>query len=297
MDACERDWLARRFEAGRPRLEAIAYRMLGSFAEAEDAVQEAWLRLNRAGADGVENLDGWLTTVVGRVCLNQLRARRVRAREGSGTPMPDPLVAPEAAQDPEQAVLLSESIGLALLVILDTLAPAERLAFVLHDMFELSFEEIGPLVGRSPTAARQLASRARRRVRGAAPPAPDPDVARQREVIDAFFAAARGGRFEALMAVLDPQVVLRSDGGSARPEASLVLRGAEAVARRVMQAAQPSSTLHPVLVNGAAGVVAMLDGQPFSVMGFVVVAGRVVEINAFADPERLSALDLTRLEP
>ena len=296
MDARERDWLVQRFEERRPRLEAIAYRMLGSFAEAEEAVQEAWLRLSRAGTGGVENLDGWLTTIVGRVCLNLLRARRVRASEGSGLHLPDPLVSPEAAQDPEQTQLLSESVGLALLVILDTLRPAERLAFVLHDMFDLSFEEIGPLVGRSPTAARQLASRARRRVRGSAPPEPDPDVGRQREVIDAFFAAARGGRFDALVAMLDPQVVLRSDGGSTRPEVTLVLRGADAVARRVMQSATTASTLHSVMVNGAAGVVAMLDGRVFSVMGFVVVAGRIVEINAIADPERLRALDLALLD-
>ena len=295
MDERERDWLAQRFEERRPRLQAVAYRMLGSLAEAEEAVQDAWLRLSRAGAEGVENLDGWLTTIVGRVCLNLLRARRLRAKEPAGVHLPDPLITREADHNPEQAALLADSVGLALLVVLDTLKPAERLSFVLHDMFDLSFEEIGPLVGRSPAAARQLASRARRRVRGAAPPKPDPDLARQREVVDAFFAAAHGGSFDALIAVLDPEVVVRSDGGSAQPQLTTVLRGSAAVARRVLQFARPSASLRPVLVNGAAGVVAMIDGRPFSVMSFTVVAGKIVEINAIADPERLRALDLTIL--
>ncbi len=295
MDERERDWLAQRFEERRPRLQAIAYRMLGSLAEAEEAVQDAWLRLSRAGAGGVENLDGWLTTIVGRVCLNLLRARRLRAKEPADVHLPDPLITREADHNPEQAALLADSVGLALLVVLDTLKPAERLSFVLHDMFDLSFEEIGPLVGRSPAAARQLASRARRRVRGAAPPKPDPDLARQREVVDAFFAAAHGGSFDALIAVLDPEVVVRSDGGSAQPQLTTVLRGSAAVARRVLQFARPSASLRAVLVNGAAGVVAMIDGRPFSVMSFTVVAGKIVEINAIADPERLRALDLTIL--
>lgn len=295
MDERERDWLAQRFEERRPRLQAIAYRMLGSLAEAEEAVQDAWLRLSRAGAGGVENLDGWLTTIVGRVCLNLLRARRLRAKEPADVHLPDPLITREADHNPEQAALLANSVGLALLVVLDTLKPAERLSFVLHDMFDLSFEEIGPLVGRSPAAARQLASRARRRVRGAAPPKPDPDLARQREVVDAFFAAAHGGSFDALIAVLDPEVVVRSDGGSAQPQLTTVLRGSAAVARRVLQFARPSASLRAVLVNGAAGVVAMIDGRPFSVMSFTVVAGKIVEINAIADPERLRALDLTIL--
>lgn len=295
MDERERDWLAQRFEERRPRLQAIAYRMLGSLAEAEEAVQDAWLRLSRAGAGGVENLDGWLTTIVGRVCLNLLRARRLRAKEPADVHLPDPLITGEVDHNPEQAALLADSVGLALLVVLDTLKPAERLSFVLHDMFDLSFEEIGPLVGRSPAAARQLASRARRRVRGAAPPKPDPDLARQREVVDAFFAAAHGGSFDALIAVLDPEVVVRSDGGSAQPQLTTVLRGSAAVARRVLQFARPSASLRAVLVNGAAGVVAMIDGRPFSVMSFTVVAGKIVEINAIADPERLRALDLTIL--
>ena len=295
MDERERDWLAQRFEERRPRLQAIAYRMLGSLAEAEEAVQDAWVRLSRAGAGGVENLDGWLTTIVGRVCLNLLRARRLRAKEPADVHLPDPLITREADHNPEQAALLADSVGLALLVVLDTLKPAERLSFVLHDMFDLSFEEIGPLVGRSPAAARQLASRARRRVRGAAPPKPDPDLARQREVVDAFFAAAHGGSFDALIAVLDPEVVVRSDGGSAQPQLTTVLRGSAAVARRVLQFARPSASLRAVLVNGAAGVVAMIDGRPFSVMSFTVVAGKIVEINAIADPERLRALDLTIL--
>jgi RNA polymerase sigma-70 factor (ECF subfamily) len=296
MDERERDWLAQRFEEQRPHLQAIAYRMLGSLAEAEEAVQDAWLRLSRAGAGGVENLDGWLTTIVGRVCLNLLRARRVRAKEPPGVHLPDPLITRERDQNPEQDALLADSIRLALLVVLDTLKPAERLAFVLHDMFDLSFDEIGPLVGRSPAAARQLASRARRRVRGSAPPEPDPDVARQREVVEAFFAAARGGSFDALIAVLDPEVVLRTDGGSARPQVTTVLRGPAAVARRALLFSRPSTSLRPVLVNGAAGVVVMVGERPFSVMGFTVVGGKIVEINTIADPERLRALDLTILD-
>jgi RNA polymerase sigma factor (sigma-70 family) len=296
MDERERDWLAQRFEERRPHLQAIAYRMLGSLAEAEEAVQDAWLRLSRAGAGGVENLDGWLTTIVGRVCLNLLRARRRRAKDPPSVHLPDPLITREGDQNPEQDALLADSIRLALLVVLDTLKPPERLAFVLHDMFDLSFDEIGPLVGRSPAAARQLASRARRRVRGSAPPEPDPDVARQREVVDAFFAAARGGSFDALVAVLDPEVVLRTDGGSARPQVTTVLRGPVAVARRALLFSRPSASLRPVLVNGAAGVVVMVGERPFSVMGFTVVGGKIVEINTIADPERLRALDLIILD-
>jgi RNA polymerase sigma-70 factor (ECF subfamily) len=296
MDERERDWLAQRFEERRPHLQAIAYRMLGSLAEAEEAVQDAWLRLSRAGAGGVENLDGWLTTIVGRVCLNLLRARRLRAKEPPGVHLPDPLITREGDQNPEQDALLADSVRLALLVVLDTLKPPERLAFVLHDMFDLSFDEIGPLVGRSPAAARQLASRARRRVRGSAPPEPDPDVARQREVVEAFFAAARGGSFDALVAVLDPEVVLRTDGGSARPQVTTVLRGPAAVARRALLFSRPSTSLRHVLINGAAGVVVMVGERPFSVMGFTVVGGKIVEINTIADPERLRALDLTILD-
>jgi RNA polymerase sigma factor (sigma-70 family) len=296
MDAHERDWLTRHFEERRPRLRAIAYRMLGSLAEAEEAVQDAWLRVSRAGADDIENLDGWLTTIVGRVCLNLLRARRLRETQPSIVHLPDPVITRESDQDPEHNAILADSVGLALLVVLDSLEPAERLAFVLHDMFDLPFDEIGSLVGCTPVAARQLASRARRKVRGAAPPAPDPDTARQREIVDAFFAAARGGSFDALVAVLDPNVVLRTDGGSARPQVTTILHGAAAVARRALQFARPATSLRPVLVNGAAGVIVTANDRPFSVMSFTIVAGKIMQINTIADPERLRALQLTILD-
>ncbi|HLH90618.1 MAG TPA: sigma-70 family RNA polymerase sigma factor [Xanthobacteraceae bacterium] len=286
--------MARRFDERRPHMQAIAYRMLGSFAEAEEAVQDAWLRVSRADAGEVENLDGWLTTIVGRVCLNLLRARRVRAREAPLVHLPDPVVT--RAEDPEQDAILADSVGLALLVVLDTLAPAERLAFVMHDMFDLPFDEIGRLVGRSPAAARQLASRARRRVRGTAPPPGDHDVARQREVVDAFFAAARDGRFEDLVSLLDPQAVLRTDGGAARPQVTTLLLGASAIAQRALQFARPAESFRPVLVNGAAGVVVLSHGVPFSVMSFTIVGRKIVEIDTIADPERLRALDLTMLD-
>jgi len=292
MDERERDWLVQRFEERRPRLRAVAYRMLGSLAEAEEAVQDAWLRLSQGGVDGVENLDGWLTTIVGRVCLNLLRARRLRTNEASPVHLPDPVVKCDGNRDPEQATSLADSVGLALLVVLDTLEPAERLAFVLHDMFDLPFEEIGPLVDRSPAATRQLASRARRRVRRSAPQEPDQDVARQREVVDAFFAAAHDGNFDALIAVLDPDVVLRTDGGSARPKLTTILRGQTAVAQRAQAFARQPALRRPVLVNGAAGVVVMVGDSPFSVMGFTVVAGKIVEINTIADPERLQTLNV-----
>src|SRR5215217_6207500 len=227
----ENEWLAGRFEEHRPHLRAVAYRMLGSLTEADDAVQDTWLRLSRAGAGGVENLGGWLTTVVARVCLNMLRSRASRREEALGVHLPDPVVSPASAPQPDEEAVLADSVGLALLVVLDTLAPAERLAFVLHDMFQLPFEEIAPMVGRSPAAARQLASRARRRVRDAASPAPDPDLARQRDVVDAFFRAARAGDFDGLVALLDPEVVLRADFGARRPAASRVTRGPAAVAR------------------------------------------------------------------
>jgi RNA polymerase sigma-70 factor (ECF subfamily) len=241
-------------------------------------------------------MGGWLTTVVGRVCLNMLRARRTRREEPLEVHVPEPILSREDAVDPEQEALLADSVGLALLVVLETLSPAERLAFVLHDMFAVPFEEIGPMVGRSPTAARQLASRARRRVRGEAP-APDPDLSRQREVVDAFFAAAREGNFDALVAVLDPDVVLRSDGGAARPGATVVVRGAGAVAERALTFARLSPFVRPALVNGAAGVVVAPGGRPFSVMAFTVANGKVVAIDALSDPERLGELDLTVLEP
>jgi len=270
-------WLTERFEEQRAHLRAVAYRMLGSISEADDAVQETWLRLSRADTSGVENLGGWLTTVVSRVCLNRLRSRKSRREESLDVYVPDPIVRREDAVDPEHEAELVDSVGLALLVVLDTLAPAERLAFVLHDMFAVPFEEIGTIVGRSPPATRQLASRARRRVRGAA--TPDVDLARQREVVDAFFAAARGGDFDALVAVLDPDVVLRSDGGVALPSVSVVVHGAAAVAERAVTFARLSPFVRPALVNGAAGVVVAPGGRPVSVMGFTVRGRRIVEIH------------------
>jgi RNA polymerase sigma factor (sigma-70 family) len=283
----QNDWLAERFEEQRPRLQGVAYRMLGSLTEADDAVQEAWLRLSRSDADEIENLGGWLTTVVARVCLNMLRSRTVRREEPLDAHLPDPVIEPDGTLRPEDEALLADSVGLALLVVLDTLTPAERLAFVLHDMFELPFDEIAPMVGRSSEAARQLASRARRRVQGADIHEPDPDLARQREVVDAFFSAARGGDFERLVSVLDPDVVLRADFGDKRPGVPNVTQGAEAVARQAMLAAFPHAKLHPALVNSAAGVVITVDGRPFAVMGFTVAGGRIVEIDAIADQERV----------
>jgi RNA polymerase sigma-70 factor (ECF subfamily) len=285
----EDEWLADRFEEHRAHLRAVAYRMLGSLAEADDAVQDAWLRVSRAGAGEVENLGGWLTTIVARVCLNVLRSRHVRREDSFGVHLPDPVISPERELQPEEEALLADSVGLALLVVLDTLTAAERLAFVLHDMFELPFEEIAPLVGRSPAAARQLASRARRRVKGADLRVPDPDLARQREVVDAFFSAARGGDFDALVALLDPDVVLRSDFGIRRPAPSPVTRGAAAVARQALMFSRPAE-LRPALVNGAAGVVVVVDGRPFAVMGFTVAEGKVAEIDAIADPERVARI-------
>jgi RNA polymerase sigma-70 factor (ECF subfamily) len=283
----ENEWLADRFEEHRPRLRAVAYRMLGSLAEADDAVQDAWIRLSRAGTDEVENLGGWLTTIVARVCLNMLRSRNVRREEAFAPHLPDPVVSRDGALQPEEEALLADSVGLALLVVLDTLTPAERLAFVLHDVFDLPFEEIAPMVGRTPVAARQLASRARRSVKGAQLRPPDADLARQREVVNAFFRAARGGDFHALVAVLDPDVVLRADFGAKRPAVPLVSRGAEAVARQAMIGAMPHADLHPALVNGAAGVVVTVSGRPFAVLGFIVTEGKIVEIDAIADPERV----------
>ncbi len=286
------EWLAERFEEHRAHLRAVAYRMLGSLTEADDAVQDTWLRLSRSGAGEVENLGGWLTTIVARVCLNMLRSRNTRREESLSVHVPDPVISTGGALQPEEEALLADSVGLALLVVLDTLAPAERLAFVLHDMFELPFEEIAPMVGRTPAAARQLASRARRRVKGAEVPAPDPDLARQRDVVDAFFLAARGGDFGALVALLDPDVVLRIDAGARRPAASMVVHGAAAVARQARSGLRPIFArqvvhLRPALVNGAAGVVVTLGGQPMTVMGFTVAEGKIAEIDAIADPERV----------
>jgi RNA polymerase sigma factor (sigma-70 family) len=296
----ERDLLAERFEEHRPRLRAVAYRMLGSPSEAEDAVQEAWLRLSRSGAGGIENLGGWLTTVVARVCLDALRSRRSRREEPMGEPrvgvhVPDPILGPEDRTDPEHEALLDDSVGPALLVVLETLSPAERLAFVLHDVFGVPFGEIAPIVGRSPTAARQLASRARRRVRGGAA-APDADPARQREVVDAFLAASREGDFEALLAVLDAEVVLRIDGGAVRAGLSREVRGARAVAEQTFTFSRLSPFVRPALVNGAAGVVVAPPGRPFAVMGFTVRRGKIAEIDVLADPERLRRLDLAILD-
>jgi RNA polymerase sigma factor (sigma-70 family) len=292
----ERDWLAERFEEHRMHLRAVAYRMLGSLAEADEAVQDSWLRVSRAGGDGIENLRGWLTTIVARVCLNALQARKARPEAPAGVHMPDPIVTRDGELDPEHEVLLADSVGLALQIVLDTLPPAERLAFVLHDMFDVPFDDIASMMGRSSTAARQLASRARRRVRGASVPAPDPDLARQRQVVDAFFTAAHNGDFDALVAVLDPDVVLRSDGGEQRRAASLVRRGAAEVARSVLAVAQPSIVKRPALVNGAAGVVVVDQGRPLAVMGFTVAHGKVVAIDCVVDPERLARLDLAGLD-
>jgi len=283
----ENQWLADRFEEHRAYLRAVAYRMLGSLTEADDAVQDTWLRVSRAGASEVENLGGWLTTIVARICLNMLRSRTTRREESLGVHIPDPVISPDGELQPEEEALLADSVGLALLVVLDTLSPAERLAFVLHDMFELPFEEIAPMVGRTPAAARQLASRARRRVKGAELPAPDPDLARQRDVVDAFFTAARGGDFDALVALLDPDVVLRADWGARRPAASAVTLGAAAVARQALMFSNPTAQLRPALVNGAAGVVVTVAGRPFAVMGFTVAGGKIVEIDAIADPKRV----------
>ena len=286
------DWLAERFEGQRTRLRAVAYRMLGSLSEADDAVQEAWVRLSRSDTDDIENLNGWLTTVVARVALNMLQSRKSRREEPVGVHVPDPIVSREGAIDLEQQVLLADAVGLALLVVLETLAPAERLAFVLHDMFGVPFEEIAQMVQRSPTATRQLASRARRRVQGAA--APDRDLARQREVADAFVAAARAGDFEALLAVLDPDVVLRADRG-ALAGASREIRGARAVAEGALQFARGRRVVQPVLVNGAAGFVARSPDarRPLAVVGVTVRNGKIVELDILADPERLRRLDLT----
>ena len=291
----ERDYLAEQFEAHRGRLRAVAYRMLGSVSEAEDAVQDAWLRVGRAGADDVDNLGGWLTTIVARVCLDMLRARRSRREQPFGPHVPEPIVSPEDGVDPEHEALLADSVGLALLVVLETLAPAERLAFVLHDMFAVPFDEIAPVVGRSPAAARQLASRARRRVRGAAP-APDADLSRQREVVSAFLAAARDGDFEALVALLHPDVVLRVDRGAPAAGLPSEFRGAPAVAAQARTFAPLARFARPALVNGAAGfVVGRPRSPPLAVAGFTVAGGRVVEIDLLADRERVRDLDLSGL--
>jgi RNA polymerase sigma-70 factor, ECF subfamily len=292
----QNEWLAERFEKHRTHLKAVAYRMLGSLSEADDAVQEAWLRLTRSDAGGIANLAGWLTTVVARVCLDMLRSRNSRREEPLDVHVPDPIVSRADAIDPAQEALLADSVGLALLVMLETLGPAERLAFVLHDMFAVSFDEIAPIVGRSPSAARQLASRARRRVRGAAR-VPDADLTCQREVVDAFLTAARGGDLDALLAVLDPEVVVRADRGAVPAGAPKEIRGARAVAEQALTFSQLVHSARPALVNGAAGIVSWLpNGQPFSVMGFTVRREKIVEIDILADPARLRRLHLTVLD-
>ena len=286
--------LADRFEAHRGHLKAVAYRMLGSIAEAEDAVQETWLKLSRSDTDGIQNLGGWLTTVVGRVCLDMLRSRASRREDPiDETFVPDPVIRPLSQIDPEQEVLQADSVGLALLVVLETLEPAERLAFVLHDMFAVPFDDIAPIVERSSAATRQLASRARRRVRGATPSS-EPDLGRQREVVDAFMAAARAGDFEALVAVLHPDVVLRADSGAlvGGAAASKLVRGAKPVAEQALLFRQFAQFARVVLVNGAIGVVNAPEGRPLSVMGVTVVDGSIVALHILADPERLARLDL-----
>jgi len=294
----EQDWLAERFEENRSHLRAVAYRMLGSRSEADDAVQDAWLRLARADPSRVDNLGGWLTTVVARVCLDMLRARTSRREEPLEEPLdahlPDPIVrhADGVGVDPEQEALLAEGVGLALLVVLDTLAPAERVAFVLHDLFAVPFDEIAPIVGRSPNAAKMLASRARRRVQGADPVA-DADLSGQRAVVDAFLAASRGGDFGALLAVLDPDVVLRADPTAVRAGASAAVRGAAAVAETFSGRARLA---RPALVDGAVGAVWAAGGRPRFVFSFTITRGKIVAIDILADPERLRQLDLAVLD-
>ncbi|MGA8746743.1 MAG: sigma-70 family RNA polymerase sigma factor [Solirubrobacterales bacterium] len=289
----QQEWLAQQFETHRAHLQAVAYRMLGSLSEAEEAVQDAWVRLSRTDAGEVENLGGWLTTVVARVALNLLRSRNTKRERPLDSHVPDPIVDPRDGTDPEHEVLLADAVGLALLVVLETLTPPERLAFVLHDMFAVPFEQIAVVLERSPEASRQLASRARRRVRGAAPPA-DADLNAQWEVVDAFHAAARSGDFEALVAVLDPQVELRADGGLVGP--SRHVRGAETVAGQALMWSRTDLTTQRVLINGAPGFVSLREGRPFSIGAFTVRAGRVVEIDILADPERIAELNLTVLD-
>jgi RNA polymerase sigma factor (sigma-70 family) len=287
----DQDWLAARFEAHRSHLRAVAYRMLGSLTEADDAVQEAWVRLSRTDTSKVDNLRAWLTTVVARVCLHMLRARRTRRESSLEIRLPDLVLSPEDGIDPEQEALVGESVGLALLIVLDTLTPAERIAFVLHDVFAVPFDEIAPIIGRTPTAARQLASRARRRVQGA--PAPDVDLHRQWAVADAFVEASRAGNFERLLAVLDPEVVLRSDGGAARPGLTLLVRGARAVAERAMIFRGLVEGLTRILVNGIPGAIVWApDGSPYTVLALTVKGGRIVALDFLVDPDRLGQLDL-----
>jgi RNA polymerase sigma factor (sigma-70 family) len=284
----DEEFWAARFEEHRPRLRAVAYRMLGSFAEAEDAVQEAWLRVSRASGDDVENIGGWLTTIVSRQCLNMLRSRATRREEPLDVRVPDPVVESGDGADPAEQGVLADSVGLALLVVLEALDPAERLAFVLHDMFAVPFDEIAPMVGRTPAAARQLASRARRRVQGATP-AGQPDRARQREIVDAWLAAARGGDFAGLVTLLHPDAVLRVDTGGA---GSKLVRGAAEVAGQATMYRPAGLRARFAVVNGGPGIVSTIDGRPTAVLAFTIADGLIVEIDILADPQRLAALDV-----
>jgi RNA polymerase sigma-70 factor (ECF subfamily) len=297
VTVAESDWLVRRFEENRGHLRGVAYRMLGSLGEAEDAVQEAWLRFGRADTSGVENLKGWLTTVVARVCLDMLRSRKSRREEALGADVTETIASRTDGIDPEKEVMLADSVGLALLVVLETLAPAERLAFVLHDLFAMPFDEIAPIVGRSATAARQLASRARRRVQGAAT-VPRADLARQREVVEAFLAAARAGDFDGLLAVLDPDVVRRLDAVAAATGAPRELRGAQAVARGALAGSQRarSAPVALALVDGSVGIVVAPRGRLSTVIVFKVSRARIVEMDVIADPARLRQLHVAVLE-
>jgi RNA polymerase sigma-70 factor (ECF subfamily) len=293
VTSTDQEWLAERFEEQRRHLRAVAYRMLGSVSEADDAVQEAWLRLSRSNASEVENLGAWLTTVVARVSLNMLRSRRSRREESFGPQMPEPIVDRADGTDPEHEALLADSVGLALLIVLEMLSPAERLAFVLHDMFAVPFDEIAPIVERSPEATRQLASRARRRVQGERTVS-DADPQTQREVLDAFIAAAREGDFDGLLQILDPDVVVRADfGGKA---GTTEIRGAETVAGNALSFQRLGLEVKPALVNGAVGAVSFHDGKPFSVGAITVRGGKIVELDFFVDPERVAQLDLTVLD-
>jgi RNA polymerase sigma-70 factor (ECF subfamily) len=291
----QQDWLADRFEQHRPRLRAVSYRMLGSLSEADDAVQEAWLRFSNTDTSGVQDLGAWLTTVVARICLNALRSRRTRREEPLGPHMPDPIVSAVDAIGPEDEALIADSVGLALLIVLDTLAPAERLAFVLHDVFDVPFEQIAPMIDRSEPATRQLASRARRRLSATA--TPDTDIAEQWELVDAFLAAARDGDFDRLLTVLDPDVVLRADAGATGLGGSRIVRGAHAVASGAARFRTLGYVSRRALVNGAPGVVSFAGEEPFSVVAFTVARGKIVEMNILADPARLRQLDLAVVAP
>src|SRR5215472_16870146 len=294
MTIDDQGWLAERFEANRAHLRGVAFRMLGSLTEADDAVQEAWIRLSRTDASRVDNLQAWLTTVVGRVCLNMLRSRKTRREASLETHLPDLVLSPQEGIDPEQEALLGESVGLAMLVVLDSLTPAERVAFVLHDILAVPFDEIAPIIDRTPTATRQLASRARRRVQDA--PVPDVDLDGQWAVVDAFLAASRAGDFERLLAVLDPEVVLRSEGGLARPDMTLQVKGAQAVAERATTYRRLVETPTRALVNGMpGGIVWAPDGSPFAVVALTVRGGRLAALDFLVDPDRLGQLDLTRV--